>query len=721
MSPFVDQHTEQLAAFIRALTAGAPEAAGSCAVTTAVGLLRADCAAVIRAGVVQASVGVDKEAASDELLSRVGAGADPSTDDGCVMACEVEPTGPTVLVVSRAERFDPQERNLLAALAGGLGLATAASPEAPNLAERTLWMGERRLQTILDGAHAAFVAVDAEGLIVNWNHEAQTRLGWSRADALGCRFADLVVDAEACGAYEEEVTALSRQSNGHPISRTFRLALSDRGRRRIPAELTVSRVAAGSSHLVQIFVRDLSDHEQAARDRRRAADRLAYQRLHDELTGLPNRALLLDRLGHALSLSERQESSVAALAVDLDHFRLVNESFSHAVGDEILREVVERLRAIVRASDTLARTGDEGLARLGADEFVVICENVGRERDAVAVAERIVEALAEPFTSAADPIFLTTSVGIAVSRADADAESLIRDATTARQRAKDRGRGHFELFDPAMHARVAGRLREENRLRGALEDDQFTLDYQPLVSAADHRWIGAEALLRWHHPERGLLSPAEFLPLAEETGLIVPIGRWVVERACTQAAAWQAGVCRGRPYRVSVNVSAQQLLEDDAPAMVAEALASSGLDPARLAVEITESVLLDETCAAVEMLDRLNALGARVFLDDFGTGYSSLSYLKRLPLDAVKLDRAFVHGLEESSVDQQIVGAVVQMARALGMTVVAEGVETEGEGRRLRELGCHVLQGFYFARPMPPEEMTALLRAQGQTAAGPPQ
>jgi diguanylate cyclase (GGDEF)-like protein/PAS domain S-box-containing protein len=580
-------------------------------------------------------------------------------------------------------------------------------------AERTLWMGERRLQTILDTAHAAFVAVDAEGLIVNWNNEARASLGWSRADALGCAFADLALDEKARAAYEAEVARLSQPTNDGSIPRTCRLDLSHREGRQIPAELTLSRVAAGDSHLVQIFVRDLSEHERAARDRRRAEDQLAYERLHDELTGLPNRTLLLDRLGHALALAGRGENTLAVLTADLDNFKLVNESLGRAIGDEVLIEVVDRLRQIVRVSDTMARTRDDGLGRLDGDEFVIVCENLSSEHDAVAVTERIVEALSKPFTVAAEPVFLTTSVGIALGRAGASAESLIRDATVARHRAKERGRGRFELFDPAMHARVADRLSQESRLRHALEGGQFTLHYQPLVSARDDQWVGAEALIRWNDPERGLLLPADFLPLAEETGLIIPLGRWVLEQACAQSAAWQSDVCRRRPYRVSVNVSGHQLLSDDAPAMVAGALASSGLDPARLAVEITETVLLGETSAAVKVLTQLNALGVRIVLDDFGTGYSSLSYLKRLPFDAVKLDRLFVRGLDESSVDQQIIGAVVQMARALRMTVVAEGVETEGQRRRLRELGCHVLQGYYFARPMPAEEMTAMLAAQG--------
>jgi diguanylate cyclase (GGDEF)-like protein/PAS domain S-box-containing protein len=579
-------------------------------------------------------------------------------------------------------------------------------------AERALLMGERRLQTILDTAHAAFVAVDAEGLIVNWNNEARDMLGWSRTDALGVAFAEMALDEQAHTAYEDAVAQLSQPTNNGSTAHTCRLSLSHREGRQIPAELTLSRVAAGDSHLVQIFVRDLSDHDQAARERRRVEQRLAYERLHDVLTGLPNRTLLLDRLGHALSLARRQNTTLAVITADLDSFKLVNESFGHAIGDQVLLEVVDRLRQVVRGSDTMARNGDDGLGRLDGDEFVVICENLGSERDAVAVTERIVEALSKPFTAAAEPIFLTASVGIVLPLPGADAESMIRDATTARHRAKERGRGRFEIFDPALHARVANRLSQESRLRHAHAADQFTLHYQPLVSARDDQWIGAEALIRWNHPERGLLLPADFLPLAEETGLIIPMGRWVMEQACMQAAAWQSDVCRRRPYRVSVNVSGHQLLSDDAPAMIAEALASSGLDPARLAVEITETVLLGETSAAVKVLTALNALGVRIFLDDFGTGYSSLSYLKRLPFDAVKLDRAFVRGLDESSVDQQIIGAVVQMVRALGMTVVAEGVETEAQRTRLGELGCHVLQGYHFARPMPAEQMSGMLVAE---------
>lgn len=713
MSASVEEPADELAPFLRALITSAPETAATCAVTTAAALLRADWAAVIRTGVVEASVGVEGDAAKAGVLARVDAASNASTPDEGVLACEIEWNGPTLLVVARPDPFDADEHSLLGALAGGLGLAAAGPRGMTSVAERTLWMGERRLQAILDGTHTPFVAVDAEGLIVNWNNEARACLGWSRADALGRAFADLIRDQGSRAAYEHEVGQLSEPSNGGAMPRTRRLDLSHREGRRIPAELTLSRVPAGDSHLVQIFVRDLSDQEQAARERRRAEERLAYQRLHDELTGLPNRTLLLDRLGHALSLAERHGDTLVVLAVGLDNVKLVNESLGHAIGDRVLREAVRRLRRIVRVSDTMARTGDDGMARLDGDDFALICENHRSERDAVAMSERIVDALSQPFTVAAEPIFLTTSVGIALSRADADAESLIRDATTARQRAKERGRGGFELFDPELRARVANRLNRESRLRQALDRDQFTLHYQPLVSAAHGQWIGAEALIRWSDPERGLLLPADFLPLAEETGLIVRLGGWVLEEACAQAAAWQSDVCRGRPYRVSVNVSGHQLLGDDAPAMVAAALASSGLDPSRLAVEITETVLLGESSAAVDALDRLHALGIGVFLDDFGTGYSSLSYLKRLPLDAVKLDRAFVHGLDESSVDRQIVGAVVQMARALGLTVVAEGVETAGQCRRLHELGCHVLQGYYFARPMPAEEMTALLAAEG--------
>ena len=583
-------------------------------------------------------------------------------------------------------------------------------------AERSLWMGERRLQGILDGPYAVFIVVDADGLIVNWNTEAQARLGWSRPDALGRAFVDLLLDGGERAAYEDEVSQLSEPCDPQ-LSRTCRLDLLHQEGRRIPAELTLSRVAAGRSHLVQIFVRDLSDREQAAQDRRLAEEQLAYQRLHDEVTGLPNRTLLLDRLGHSLSLAERQGSPLAVLAADLDNIKLVNESFGHAVGDQVLREAVDRLRRIVRGSDTMARVGDDGVARLSDDEFVVICEGLRSERGAVTVSERIIEELSEPFDVAEEPIFLTTSVGIALSGADANPESLIRDATAARHRAKERGRGLFELFDPRLHARVSSRLSQESRLRQALENDEFTVRYQPLVSAAEDQWIGAEALLRWNDPERGLLLPADFLPLVEESGLIIQLGSWMMEQACAQAAAWQSDACRLRPFWVSVNVSGHQLLQDDAPAMVATALASSGLDPTRLAVEITETVLLGEATAAVEALTRLRALGVSTFLDDFGTGYSSLSYLKLLPLDAVKLDRSFVSGLEESRVDQQIVGAIVQMARALEMTVVAEGVENDAQRRRLCELGCQTLQGYYFARPMPAAEMTAILAAQNDGSA----
>jgi diguanylate cyclase (GGDEF)-like protein/PAS domain S-box-containing protein len=428
---------------------------------------------------------------------------------------------------------------------------------------------------------------------------------------------------------------------------------------------------------------------------------LTHMALHDSLTGLPNRTLAIDRLTLALARMERHSASVAVLFLDLDRFKVINDSLGHNLGDQLLVAVAARLREAVRPSDTVAR--------IGGDEFVVVCEDISGAEDAARIAERIAEALKRPFDLRDDEVFLGTSVGIAISGGHDDTpESLLRDADAAMYRAKDGGRNRYEVFDSSMRIQAVERLDMERALRRGLERSEFRLFYQPVVDIRSGRVTGVEALLRWEHPERGLLGPPEFISLAEETGLILPIGRWAIEEACRQGQIWREANPDRPPMRIAVNLSARELAQPDVADMVAAALASTDTDPADLWLEITESVLTPETELMVAALNSLKALGVRLFVDDFGTGYSSLMYLKKFPVDTLKVDQSFVAGLGRDAEDTAIVAGVVGLAQTLGLTAIAEGVETSEQLSALRALGCDLGQGHLFGRPEPADAFGAL-------------
>jgi diguanylate cyclase (GGDEF)-like protein len=398
------------------------------------------------------------------------------------------------------------------------------------------------------------------------------------------------------------------------------------------------------------------------------------------------------------------------LFIDLDHFKLVNDSLGHHAGDELLAAVATRLREVVRPSDTIAR--------FGGDEFGLLLEEITSERDAIAMAERIAAVFARPFVLDSNEHFVTTSIGIALATGGEQSQDLIRDADAAMYRAKERGRARYELFDELMRARAIARLRTENDLRRALERSELKLAYQPVVTLADSSIVGVEALLRWDHPERGMIAPEEFIPVAEESGLIDRIGRWALDRACRDAVEWGRGRPDAAPIRMAVNLSPLQIASGGFEAALVEVLEKTGHDPSLLTFEITESLLLghDETIDGT--LQALKRLGVGLALDDFGTGYSSLSYLTRLPLDALKVDRSFVATLGTPISDSAITEAIVAMARALSLTVVAEGVETEAQAEELRRLGCSHAQGNLFSEPVAADRIAVLLRAAARP--GPP-
>jgi diguanylate cyclase (GGDEF)-like protein len=398
--------------------------------------------------------------------------------------------------------------------------------------------------------------------------------------------------------------------------------------------------------------------------------------------------------------------------LDVDNFKLINDSLGHDAGDRLLRAIGSRLTETLRPADSVAR--------FGGDEFVVLCEDVDDGRDALMVADRLQQALAAPFDVAEEAHFLTASIGVALVTGRYEGpDEVMRDADAAMYRAKRRGRAQCELFDDAMRNQVRGRLRMENALRGVIERDELRAYYQPIVSLEDGSLVGLEALMRWHHEGLGPVSPIEFIPIAEDTGLIVPLGAWMLEEVCRQISDWQSELGIEVPP-VSVNLSPRQVAHAEIVPTVARVLRESGLDASQLALEITENVLIEEAESPWNTLQALKRLGVRLMLDDFGTGYSSLSWLKRFPVDALKIDRSFVDGLGCEAEDSAIVKAVVGMARALDLGVVAEGVETERQVECLRELGCPRAQGFLFGRPMTAADMTARLRPADPLGVVPP-
>ncbi|BCM91459.1 putative signaling protein [Abditibacteriota bacterium] len=466
-------------------------------------------------------------------------------------------------------------------------------------------------------------------------------------------------------------------------------------------------------------------------ERRALQERLAYQAFHDPLTGLANRQLLRNRLEHALSHRKVVSGQLAVIFLDLDNFKLVNDSLGHEMGDALLRTIAERLRCVVRVGDTAARQG--------GDEFVVLLDLIDTPRRALDIAERIMEALREPITIEGHPVVTPPSIGVAFYETGTSADELLRRADAAMYEAKRLGRARVHVWDSELSGMALGRLQLEDELRRALEQEEFTVFYQPKIELESGQTRGVEALVRWNHPTRGLVSPSDFIPIAEETGLIVPLGLWVLRAACAQVAQWNEA--SAVPLALSVNVSASQLRSPSSPqslstsaasfatvplnvatrqsassplaAQVLQILEATGLSPNCLILEITETVLMDGTDSALKTLHELRALGVKLSIDDFGTGYSSLAYLRRFPFDYLKIDRQFVSHFHTTPEQKAIVSSMIHLGHALGLQIVAEGTEEWTEVEHLRELGCDLAQGYLFGRPVPPEELQQMLSTTG--------
>ncbi|OPZ86016.1 MAG: Phytochrome-like protein cph2 [bacterium ADurb.Bin429] len=440
-------------------------------------------------------------------------------------------------------------------------------------------------------------------------------------------------------------------------------------------------------------------------ERKQAEDMIRHQAYHDTLTDLPNRALFQDRLTHALTRARRHGTMLAVMFLDIDRFKTVNDTFGHAVGDLLLKGVADRLRARLRGEDTISR--------LGGDEFTILLHEIANADDALSVARKIVQAFEQPFLLDGKEIHTSTSVGIALFPQDgSDAQTLLHHADTALYHAKEQGRNNFQCYHAAMSEKATERLEMENELRNALVQEQFALFYQPQACAVTGRIIGVEALLRWQHPTLGMISPAQFIPVAEETGLIVPLGQWVLHQACWQSITWQQA---GFPLmRMAVNLSARQFHQHNLLEMVAAALDETGLPPEYLELEITESVAMRDVEFSASVMQDLRDMGVQLSIDDFGVGHSSLIYLKKFPISTLKIDQLFVRGLTTDPNDQAIATAIITMARSMNLRVIAEGVEHEDQLAFLRACQCEGIQGYLFSKPLPPDALTELLHFAGE-------
>ena len=525
-----------------------------------------------------------------------------------------------------------------------------------------------------------------------------------------CRVVELHVTGARCSIelLNEDGTTARRRSVTAPPERSWSKRIASSVDRRTLGTLSLTydhprRPDVEHKKVVDLF----EDLAAIAIERKRYEARLAYQAQHDPLTDLPNRTLFLEFLQLALARTRRRHDTFAVLFFDLDRFKVVNDSLGHDAGDELLVALARRLRGVVRPGDTVAR--------FGGDEFTVLCDDLplASARDyATDVAERLLQTIRRPFLLDGEEQFLSASIGIALAGPGTERpEGLLRDADAAMYRAKERGKDRWELFDELMRATARERHETENALHRALERNELRVHYQPVVSLHDRSCIGAEALVRWAHPDRGLLAPAQFIDLAEETGLILPAGRWVIEEACRRSREWRME--HGPGFVVSVNLSSRQLSNPDLVEHVRSALDDTGADAAGLCFEITENVLMDDAEATMGAITALKRLGVGLSIDDFGTGYSSLGYLKRFPVGAVKVDRSFIDGLGSDPEDSAIVAAVIGLGHALGLTVIAEGVETDRQLAELAVLGCDAAQGYLFARPGPGADVAARIDRSG--------
>jgi diguanylate cyclase (GGDEF)-like protein/PAS domain S-box-containing protein len=616
----------------------------------------------------------------------------PIDDEGSVLVAPlfIKEEMQGLMIVATPQEIPRSVADSMRALSSQVALALESATLTEDL---LIKQGQARFASLVSNSSDVICVIDPDTTVTYASPSAGRVLGFDPSQLEGTRFSDLIHPDDMARVLQ--FLSPIGDAEGHTGLVEFRI------RRRDGEYVHTETLRTNLLHDTNVKGTVLNTRD--VTERKQFEEQLAHQAFHDSVTSLANRALFHDRVSHALQRQSREHEPISVLFMDLDDFKTINDSLGHAAGDQLLFEVGDRLKGCLRTADTAAR--------LGGDEFAILLEDGEEGVTAADVAERIMEIMEEPFTLEGKEVFVRASVGIAIAdgERDGDVEELLRNADVAMYMAKDRGKGRYQVFEPAMHDTALKRLELKADLQRALEHDEYVLHYQPVIELETGRITGVEALVRWIHPVRGLVPPLDFIPLAEETGLIVPIGRWVMREACRVAVSLQDRFPNDPPLHMAVNLSARQIARPELIDEVRDILTDTGLEPGSLILEITETVMMQDMELSTERLGKLKELGVQLAVDDFGTGYSSLNYIRRFPVDILKVDKSFIDGVNEGGEASALTEAVIKLAGILNLRPVAEGIERADQLQRLLELHCDLGQGYFFAKPMPSDELVGLL------------